>query len=418
MALDYSDTGHFLVLGNELSIAEVIRRVWNYTRKINGSWPGSGNPYFRSVLNTIYANTAQDSDTAETDSKNALKDELEQDLQSAHERRRSTVLDSIVLLYLAKAMQLDQGTIDEGPIVYEYDSELLGETGQVSVSRRGGILGKLYSQMVADSETIRVNGVTLSAITARPGNTGQLTEVGVGGGRSHALSGRLTMHCVDDTVGRTLLTLDLVLDEMLPDGVETRSADNQITVDTDYEDGPTGVTLQIRYVDLVKTGDNGSVITGTPDWDQPNEDDGDKGKLYLRLTRIDPTLNGGNNWLWEWFKNANLEVEELVGSRMVTGITGSVGVEIPGSASNLSFTFDKAAAATHLPSIGNADSDIVLDLKVPREGDEWTKTVVNDYAGVFSTKVAKTWPASLNVATNPSQTIPDTLAPDFTIAAV
>jgi hypothetical protein len=405
MALDYSDTGDFLILGNELSILETPRRLWNYTRKINSSWPGSGNPYFKSVLNVAYANTTQDPDTAETASKNALTDEMEEDLRSVHERRKSTVLDAIVLPYLAKKMQLDQGTIDEGPFTYEYDQELLSSTGQVSVSRRGGILGKLYSQMSADSESIRVNGVTIGAIAALPG------------GRSHALSGRLTMHCVDDTVGRTLLTLDLVLDEKLTDGTETRGADNRITVDTDYEDGPTGVTLQIRYVDLVETGDNGNVLSA-PDWDQPNEDDGDKGKLYLRLTRIDPTPNGGNNWLWEWFKNANRAVEELVGSRMVTGTSGSVPVAIPGTRSNLSFTFDKAAAATLLPAIGNQDSDLMLDLKVPRFGDTWTKTVTNDYAGLYATKIAKTWPVSLNVATNPSQTIPDTLAPDFAIAAV
>lgn len=416
MALDYSDTGHFLVLGNELSIAETARRLWQYTRKINASWPGGGNPYFRSVLNTIYVNTAESEDNTETESKNALHEEMEEDFRSTHERRKSTVLEGLVLPFMAKAMALDQGTIDEGPITYEYDRELLASTGQVAILRRGGILGALYRQMVADNETIRQNVVTLGAVTAIPGNQGQLTELSVGGGRSHALSGTLTMHCVDDTVGRTLLTCDLVLTEPLTDGTGTIGADNNITVETDYDDGQTGVQLQMRYVALVESGDNGNIVSA-PAWDKPNEQDSDKGKLYLRVTRIHATGPVPKVWLIEWFNNANRAVENLVGSRDVDGITGSVAVSIPGPNSNLSFTFDKAAANTLLPTVGNKDEDIMWDLKVPRVGDAWTKSVTNDETGVYATKVARTWRATLNTVANPSQTIPDTLAPNFTIAA-
>lgn len=417
MALDYSDTGHFLVLGNELSIAEVAARVWRYTRKINASWPGSGNPYFRSVLNTIYVNTAQPNDEAETESKNALHDEMEPDFQSIHERRKSTVLEGIVLPFIANAMELDQGTIDEGPIIYEYNEELLNSTGQVSVIRFGGILGKLRTQMSADNEHIRENVVTLGAITAVSGNTGQLTELTVGGGRSHALTGKLRMHCVDDTVGRTKLTLDNVLTEMLPNGDEMRSGDNQITVGTDYDDGPTGIALQIRYVALVESGDNGNIVSA-PDWDTPNETDSDKGKLYLKVTRVHATGPTPPIWLLEWYNNANRQVENLVGSSTSNSITGTEVITIPGQESNLSFTFDRAAANTLLPSVGNTDQDIMWDLKVPRVGEEWTKTVTNDEAGLFATKVAKTWPATLNTTANATPpSIPDTLAPNFVIAA-
>src|SRR5262245_42023328 len=278
MALDYTGTGHFEDFGKELAILDTFLRHWRYGWKINGSYP-SGAAYFPSVLNAIYDNTLQTGDEAEVESKRLLKEEILDSLSDVW-RRRKGHLDDFFMSYLAKAMSLDQGTIDEGPIFYEYNAQLLGETGQVSVSRRGGILGALFRQMTFDSQTIRTNGVTIGAVTARPGNQGSLTENTVGGGRSHALSGTITMHCIDDTVGRTLLTCEITLTEKIlsDDGdLQTIAADNFITVGADYEDGPTGLTLQMRYVTAVESGDNNNMVSGFA-WDKPNETDADKGK--------------------------------------------------------------------------------------------------------------------------------------------
>jgi len=426
MAPDYSDTGDFLILGNMLSIGEGARRMWEYCRRINASWPGSGNPFFKSVLNNIFSNASQDPDAAETASKAFLEEGHEADYEATHNRWKESALDGIVIPFLGKRMDLDEGTISqERAIVYEYDDALRGLTGQTTVTRRGGVLGNLERFMVAASESIRTNGVVLGALTAQPsGNRGVLTEQTVGGGRSHALNGILVLHCTNEEIGRTVFSIENRLTNKLPTGEETIEGDNTVLVTgeaaagVDYEDGPLGVTLQLRYGPFVESGDGGNIISGFA-WTNPSGNDSDHGIIYMRIKRVtvSDTVNG--IFTVELFRGANLSLaENFIGSKPIKSISGSEVVNIPGPVSDFTFTFDRAAAHSALGSVGNEDNDIKFDQKVPREGDVWTKTITNDEAGVMSTKIAKVWRASLNVATNPSQTIPDTLAPDFAYAAV
>lgn len=425
MAPDYSDTGDFLIMGNMLSIGEGARRMWEYCRRINASWPGSGNPFFRSVLNNVFSNASQDPDAAETAAKTFLEEGHEADYAATHNRWKESALDGILVPFLGKKMDLDEGTVAEGAIVYEYDDDLRGLTGQTTVTRRGGVLGNLERFMVAASETIRTNGVVLGAVTAQlSGNRGVLTETTVGGGRSHALSGTLVMHCINEAIGRTEFSIENRLANKLPTGEETIEGDNTVLVTgispsgVDYEDGPLGVTLQLRYAAFVETGDGGNIISGFA-WTNPSDEDSDHGIIYMRIKRVTvaDTVNG--IFTVELFRGANMALaENFIGSKPIKSVSGTEVVSIPGSVSDFTFTFDRAAANTALPSVGNEDNDIEFDQQVPREGDVWTKTVTNDETGIFSTKIAKVWRASLNVATNPSQTIPDTLAPDFSFAAV
>jgi hypothetical protein len=424
MVVDYTDTGDLLALGNLLSIGEAARRMWEYCRRINASWPGSGNPFFKSVLNNVFPNTSLDPDALETAAKAFVGDDHFEDYRSVHNRWKESVLDVLLMPYLGRKMDLDEGTIGEGAIVYEYDNDLRGQTGQTTVTRRGGVLGTLARFMELAGESIRTNGVVLGALTAQAGNRGVLAEASVGAGRSHALNGIIVLHCTDDTIGRTEFSFENRLTNPLPTGEATIEGDNTPLVTgegaagVDYEDGPTGVTMQLRYGPFVESGDGGNIISGFA-WTNPHDDDSDKGKIYMRIKRVTvaDTVNG--IFTVELFRGANMALaENFIGSKPIKSVSGSEVVSIPGPQSNFTFTFDRAAADTALPSVGNEDNDIVFDQKVPREGDVWTKTVTNDEAGIFSTKIAKMWRASLAVATNPSQTIPDTLAPDFAIAAV
>lgn len=422
--IDYTDTGDFLILGNMLSIGEGARRMWEYCRRINSSWPGSGNPFFKSVLNNIFANTSLDPDEAETLAKTVLQEEHGEDYRNTHNGWKTGALDGILMPFLGRRMDLDEGTIGEGAIVYEYDGTLRSQTGATTVTRRGGVLGTLARFMELAGESIRVNGVVLGAVTAQAGNRGVLAEASVGAGRSHALNGILVMHCTDDQIGRTEFTIENRLTNPLPTEEETIEGDNTVLVTgeaaagVDYEDGPLGVTLQLRYGPFVESGDGGAIISGFA-WTNPSDGDSDKGKLYMSIERVSAadTVNG----IFEvaLYRGANMALEEnLIGSKPIKSVSGSEVVNIPGPESNFSFTFDRAAADAALPSVGNEDVDIVFDQKVPRVGDVWTKVITNDEAGVFATKIAKMYRVSLAAATNPSQTIPDTLAPDFTYAAV
>lgn len=421
MALDYSDTGHFYVFGHMLSISESARRLWNYCRKINSGWPGAGNPYFKSVINTVLANTTQPPDEAETGLKSVLKDQHEEDYRQTQTGWKASALQELVLPYLGQGMDLDEGTVDEGAITYEYNDDLRGETGQTTVTRRGGVLGTLARVMELAGESIKANAVTLGAITAQAGNRGTLTEQSVGAGRSHALPGILVMHCTNETIGRTEFTLENRLTDALPEGA-TRGADNTVivtaggTAGVNYEDGPTGVTLELRYGAFVESGDGGNIVSGFA-WTKPSDQDSDHGIIYMRISRVTvaDTVNG--IFLVELFRGANLSLaSNFIGSRPIKSTSGSEVVQIPGTVSDFTFTIDRAAANTALPSVGNEDNDIKFDQKVPRLGDVWTKTVANDKAGVFSTKIAEEWPVSLNAVAS-SETIPDTLAPTFSLAA-
>lgn len=414
MALDYTATGHFLRFGKLVAILETFHRHWKYGWKINAAYPGAGPAYFMSVLNDIFPNSAQSEDETEIDLKNAVKNDLVGAMADLWKKGKGH-LEEFLMAYLGNSMQLDKGTIGEGPIVYEYDDRLRSETGQISVSRRGGVLGALARQMSFDGKSIRTNVVVLGAVAARPGNQGVLAEAGLGAGRSHALSGTITMHCIDDTVGRTLLTCEITLSEKLiqDQDQETIGADNVITVGADFEDGPTALSLQMRYGAVVETLDGFNIFSNFV-WDKPNETDGDKGKIYGKISRVS-IAGPGAIFLVQLFKNANLAAENLIGSREISSIVGTEDITIPGQLSNISLRVDRAAAHATLPAIGNAQSGTKWDLQVPREGDEWTKSVANDELGVFSTKIAKAWRASLNVATGGSENIPDSHAADLAL---
>ena len=50
-----------------------------------------------------------------------------------------------------------------------------------------------------------------------------------------------------------------------------------------------------------------------------------------------------------------------------------------------------------MPATGDT-ADAQWDIETPRLGDKWTRSLTNDYAGVFATKILKLWRASLPIA--------------------
>jgi hypothetical protein len=392
-SLDYGATGHMQEMGLELGILDAIHRHWVYCRSITSG----GSTFFKEKVNSVYINTggsglqAQREDLQEARSKDAL-DAQAQSLADIYGAARTAFEDGWLRSYISEVMGLSAGVVGEPPIIYEYNQTLLGSTGEVRITRRGGIWGAIYTDMVLNGRTITGPAITIGAITGQSTNIGQLTEPGVGGSYMNLMPGRLEFHCVDDTVGRTRLTCDLVLDEPLPDGTTTIPADNQATVGQFYEDGPVGLTWTPQYVTPVESGDNGNIIS-SPVWTNPGESGESKGVAYLKVTRKFATASvNPPSFLVEWFNDASRTADHLVASRGVEVITGTVAVSIPGGdAGNLAFNFDAAAAATHLPSVDNTDADIVLDLKVPREGDVFTKTITSDLAGLFAQKLIKLW---------------------------
>lgn len=416
---NYSDTGIFQELGVELAILRVFRAVWRYCFLIDPA----AVTFFNDRLNDCYINTggayseqAGWEDEVETLSKASLKGNILNGVAALHEQRKRD-FEEYWLPYLGKILELDETRVSEGMITYEYDDDLISETGQVTIIRYGGVFGALQRQMVGDAQTIRTNIVTIGALTARATNQGQLSEVSVGGSLYSALpAGQLVIRCTDETVGRTQLTIEHRLTEPMIDGTDVILCDNPATPEASFADGPTSFLWTPLYVALLEAGDGGNIVSA-PTWTNPAEIDSEHGKLYIRITRQNLLASANPpSFLVEWFKSNELTTENLVASRGVEIIAGSVVVNLSGAESTLSFTFNATNAAAALPAVGNADSDITLDLRVPRLNDEWTKAVTNDEAGLFASKLMRTWRVGLPIATNPSQTITDTLANNIAIS--
>lgn len=375
-----------------------LEATWEWFTKVSGA-----STYFKDFINAAYDNTVQAEDEQETSTKANMVSVIAPQLAAAHAAKLSEFQSDFFFDYLAGLLVAPSGDAGQA-ITYEYDATLLA-TGQVSISRRGGILGLLRTDMVANAQTIRQNVVTLGALAAASVNVGTLAEASITS-KDHTLAGTLHFVCVDDTVSAVKLEVSLLLTTPLIDGTTLIDADNLLTVAKSFEDGPTGLGITLSLGSVVETGDGGGIFSATT-VTNPAEADSTKGKHHFEVERMSGT--GGNpDFRVRWYSDAGLT--NLVATKDVTGVAGSIALTIPGTSSTIATTFDKTNAAAALPVVGDKDSDIVFDIKIPRLGDKWTKTVTNDESGNFATKIARRFRASLNSVANPGQTISDALA--------
>lgn len=285
-----------------------------------------------------------------------------------------------------------------GAIAYNYDGNL--NDGTISILSRSGRWGALRNKMIADREVIVKNTVAFGSLVALGTNQGDIT-LGSVSGADHTLSGTLTLLCTDDTVEAPKFSLINVLSQKIADQTVQTSADglfsiipadNAIQLTRSYEDGPTGVSILLNYhagttVDpdeVFYTGGGISVLN-------PTEADSNKGNVYFRLTRqsSDPV------WKLEWFRDA-------ARSDLVTQATAYHALPefflLGPSGMSIAVGLDTANADTALPNPDDTLANMEFDLGVPRLNDQWTITVTNSEDGLFATKIAHRYRASLNSA--------------------
>lgn len=302
-------------------------------------------------------------------------------------------------------LALDNDEKAKGAISYDYDPTLAA-SGQIAILKRRGRFGRLYDQMVADSQTIKKNAVSFGSFVAGPNNKGTLVVAGspTFAGKDHTLSGTINFKCTDDTVDSPRINAQLVLTKPLPDGTTTINADRLATVGKSFEDGPTGLTFELDLSAIVKTGDAGSPIFANPVFTKPSEGDTNKGQLFIKVTRqaVAPI------WLIEWFKDSDTsDPTNLVQRSTADGTSGTDTAKQMTRTSTFTFDFNKTNAHADMPAAGNTRT-VTFDIKTPRVGDVWTKTVTNDEAGNFASKLARRYRASLNSVGGGGETISDT----------
>lgn len=343
----------------------------------------------------IVANALSTSDNEDAkcygDLINYLDQTVVQDMQNQYQNFRSLLEGKSNLFgVIAAEISPSKEDADGGAIEYEYEDLL----GVISIQKRKGMLGALYDQMVTDGYYVLANGVTNGGLTAQSGNAGTLTGTTLTF-LSHTPTGTFVFECTDDTISAPKFKVSLRFDstEVMGDGTDYLDADNELTLEKAFSDGPTGcsalVLTRSGLAAPTESNDNWALISGMA-ITNPQDGDLDDGKLYLTVYRI--TIGASSDWWLITFYNAAARLgENGVGSASVQGTTGTVAVS--GTLANgtaVSFTFSKVNAHTNIPTTASPpDLDIEYDIDTPAIGDKWTLAVTNDHAGNYQTKMMK-----------------------------
>lgn len=282
-----------------------------------------------------------------------------------------------------------------GAIQYDYDPDLTDGTQEI-LNRRGR-WGALRKKMEADLQVIVGNGIAFGSLTPNSSNTGSISLVGIYG-EDHCLSGELTIICTDDTVDAQQFSLQNVMTKKLADPQVPTSqdglfsilqSDNPLVLNRALQDGTLGLRIQVNRVAVSVTDPNNLFQGFIPVVTNVSDADTNRGKMYFRVRRraADPI------WGVSWYRDAAHTF--LIATANATSIDGTLQFEAGGGTS-LSWELNLVNAAAFLPAAGDYDALIVVDLLLPRKGDQWTIAVTNDEGGQFATKIAHNYRASLN----------------------
>jgi len=214
-----------------------------------------------------------------------------------------------------KAIGMSAEEIAGGAITYDYEDI----AGQVSIIGRRGLWGSLYRAFDEDDYKVTANVISFGTFTAGAQNRGSLLTVTAMTGLSHALPGTLRLICVDESVTAPKFSLVNVLNPVIPDGTLEVAADNQITCEKAYQDGPTGIYCTLTRPGLAaptESGDGGAIFSSTT-ISTPKTADMNGGVLYIRVVRqTDP------DFLIEFY-NSSARTRK-VGSTTVDGVSSTV----------------------------------------------------------------------------------------------
>lgn len=400
MAIDYARVDD--QLGSLLKVQGYLRKIWEHA--ILASAAG----HFARLLSTgLFGQTDTEEKNVYETMTNHYAKTLAADLQAAWQAHRSKIQGDDSFFGLLQADLPSSSEKDAGGAI-EYEYEDLN--GQISIVARRGMWGALRKDMLAGGYYVTANVIGFGSFTADNGNRGTLAATSMTG-LSHALRGKATGTLVftveDESVSAPKLrvTVESLPSPLIESGAKIIEADNLLQPEKSWEDGPTAFTITLTRSGLAaptEAGDGGAIFSVTS-IATPKDGDMNGGVLYVRVVR----QAAAPIWLIEFYNSSARTVK--VGSTTLDGTVGTAAIDYTlQNGTRFQTTFDKAAANTALPSAGNEDADITFDIKTPRIGDRWTRTVTNDQAGNYSTGIAELAPVSL--PTSGSSLFTDSLA--------
>lgn len=380
MAANYTTV--FAPLGAELQNSRKIEAAFEQFHFTNVS------TYSKRLVDSAYSSSDVNQDNAKTLAKNTYEQSVDPSLagilsglQTQFESGYFPVLDSQI------------GTSDNDksakPDSYAYDPSFTD--GTISILQRTGRWGALNRQMSQDRQVILANALTVGSLVAAFGNLGN-ASLGSCFASDHTLSGSLNLICVDDTVNAPKFQVTNVLTNSLFDGTAKVAGDFQMTLGKPWQDGPTGITLQLNLGAVSVTGDPNSLFSSIT-ITSPSEADTNKGKIYMTVARM------GLSPIWRLLPCKDAALINGVGQTMLDGTSGTVAFQIicnGGTVINGTFSLTNANAV--MPSSPGSYNTAVFDIRTPRINDTWTISLVNAEGANFATKIAHRYRASLNSA--------------------
>ncbi len=387
MALDYTTIP--VQFGAILKISQKIKAFNDHAIK------SSDSSYNSRLLNVT--NGFSDSITVEKRAEAGQNEFFQKDMKTAIRglwngyRSQVESFDDFFGVLAAGLGLSDQNAADRRPIGYEYDRQLAVD-GTIMLVNRTGVLGNLHKDMLANAQYVNANTLTLGSFTALSGNRGTLSAAAMTA-LSQMPTGKLSFECVGERVEapKIAVRLELPLDDPEPDGTTLIKAENLITVEKAFEDYFLGlVSVSLTRPGLTAptiTGDTDDFFTAAGTFIDPKEVDMNGGVLYVTITRRADT---GEEWLIEFFSDSSRTNKR---GAVVTGTTsGTYSIDIPLiGGTRFAQTFDRAAAAAVLTSAGDSLDTISFDIKTPRVGDKWERTVSNGEDYNFVSKIKRLW---------------------------
>ena len=291
---------------------------------------------------------------------------------------------------LAQDLDANEDDLSSAFIDYLYDPDLTD--GTITILRRTGLLGALRRDMelAAISQYVTPNVITIGALTAAAGNVGTLTATSASA-EGHCPTGTLTIECVNERVSTTEFSASIEITVPFPDGTKIITGDNLVRAEKSWQDGPTGITMVITRSGLAAPTEltDADALFATTSFTTPRSSDSDRGVFYVRVTR----QATAPIWLIEFF--ADQGYTRKVGHRTETGTVGTAaGTTVMNGGTSITTTFSMANADTAMATAGET-ATASWDIVNPRIGDKWTRSLSNDEAGLFSTKIMKLWRGSL-----------------------
>lgn len=309
---------------------------------------------------------------------------------------RASILRQLDVIFTNDLPSYDDEDRAAGAIEYEYSDT----DGVIAIVKRRGIFGRLYHDMnlAANAQYVTANAISFGTFTAEEGNRGATLTVTGMTGASRALTGTLVFECVDESVRAPKFSMKNRLSMPVPpdlwDAPEILG-DNLLRCERQIVDGQLGLTITLTRPGLAapsESGDGGAMFSSSS-VSTPSDADTDHGKIYITVRRDDATPT----WIISWYRDSSRS--SLVQRVTTTTAVGSFTVDMTGAGgTRFQSTFDRAAANTALTSTGDEDSDIVFDIQTPRLRDRFTRTITNDEAGLFSTKLGRLFRADLPVS--------------------